>query len=181
MTARRPYSRHGLHVLKAKVKVAGLVALDGRTAAAQALLDWRRSLIADLGGATTISAQQCALIEVATRTRLYIDHLDAFLLGQRSLVNAKRKAVLPVLKERQTLADSLARILAQLGLERRKPSAQSLDEVLRAIAAEKDERSAPGGVPQAGAGDDPDGVKRAIEGGPLPQPQNGSGGAEATL
>jgi hypothetical protein len=82
-------------------------------------MEWKSALIADLGGKNQISAQQLALVEIATRTRLYIDHLDAFLMSQGSLVNAKRKAVLPVLRERQALADSLARILGQLGLERR--------------------------------------------------------------
>ena len=113
---RRPYTRHGLHAVRAKVKVAGLSALDRRTVAARALVEWRKDLIDDLGGDSAISAQQRALVEVATRTRLYVDHLDAFLMSQRSLVNGKRKAVLPVLRERQSLADSLSRILTQLGL-----------------------------------------------------------------
>jgi hypothetical protein len=131
MTKPRPYSRHGLHALKAKVKVAGLAAVDGRTAAAQALLDWRRSLISDLGGEEAVSAQQRALVEIATRTRLFIDHLDSFLLGQKSLVNAKRKAALPLLRERQSLADSLTRILGQLGLERRAKPPIDLTQYLR--------------------------------------------------
>src|SRR5262245_13810963 len=113
---RRAYTRHGLHAVRARVKVAGLAAIDRRTASARALVEWRTALITDLGGPETISAQQHALVEIATRTRLYIDHLDAFLLTQRSLVNAKRKAALPLLRERQALVDSLARILGQLGL-----------------------------------------------------------------
>ena len=40
-------------------------------------------------------------------------------MEQESLVNRKRKSVLPVLRERQQLVDSLARILGQLGLERK--------------------------------------------------------------
>ena len=130
MKARRPYSRHGLNALMVRVKVRGLAAIDGRTVAARALLDWRSDLVADLGGEAAVSAQQRALVEVVTRTRLYIDHLDAFLLEQRSLVNAKRKAVLPVLRERQTLADSLARLLSLLGLERRQAPAKTLEESL---------------------------------------------------
>ena len=137
MSERRPYTRHGLHAIKARVKVAGLAAIDGRTAAAQGLLEWRRDLIADLGGDAAVSAQQRALIEVATRTRLYVDHLDAFLMSQRSLVNLKRKAVLPVLKERQTLADSLARILGQLGLERKARPIQSLQDYLASKTRER--------------------------------------------
>lgn len=130
MTPPRPYSRHGLRALKARVKVRGLDAIDRRTVAARALLDWRKDLLQDLGGEAAVSAAQLALVEAATRTRLYVDHLDAYLLEQRSLVNAKRRAVLPVVKERQALVDSLARLLHQLGLERRARPAPSLAEYL---------------------------------------------------
>jgi hypothetical protein len=150
----RPYSRHGLNALKTKVQVAGLVALDRRMVAARALLDSRRDLGADLGGEAAVSAQQMALVEIATRTKLYVDHLDAFLMEQRSLVNTKRKAVLPALRERQSLADSLARILSQLGLERRQAPAKSLDQYLaeraEAKAAEQQESEAQHG-PEAGS------------------------------
>jgi hypothetical protein len=49
MTTRQSISRHGLTALKARVKVRGLTAIDRRTAAAQALLAWRKELLADLG------------------------------------------------------------------------------------------------------------------------------------
>ena len=49
MTTRRPYSRHGLNPLKRRMLVEGLVALDRRSVAARALLDWRAELIAALG------------------------------------------------------------------------------------------------------------------------------------
>jgi len=78
--AARSRSRHGLNALKARVKVRGLTAIDMRTAAAQALLAWRRELIADLGGEQVISAQQRVLIELAARTRLYVDSLDAWIM-----------------------------------------------------------------------------------------------------
>jgi hypothetical protein len=99
--------------------VEGLASLDRRSVAVRALLDWRAELVSALGGEDTVTLQQTALVDLATRTRLYVDHLDAFLMAQRSLVNAKKKTVLPVLRERQQLADSLARLLTQLGLERR--------------------------------------------------------------
>jgi hypothetical protein len=144
MTRRRSYTRHGLHAVKVKVKVAGLAAIDARTVAARALLDWRKELIADLGGDEAISAQQRALVDAASRTRLYVDHLDFFLMQQPSLVNARRKAVLPVLRERQTLADSLARLLTTLGLERKPRPVQTFGEVLQEIAAEKEARDQDG-------------------------------------
>jgi len=49
---------------------------------------------------------------------LYVDHCDAFLMEQPSLILKRRKTVLPILLQRQQLADSLARTLSLLGLER---------------------------------------------------------------
>jgi hypothetical protein len=114
------------------VKVRGLTAIDRRTAAAQALLAWRKELLADLGGDATVSAQQVALVEAAVRTRLYVDALDAWILEHGSLVNARRRAVHPVVRERQQLVDSLARLLGLLGLERRQPKAVELTAYLQA-------------------------------------------------
>lgn len=98
--------------------VRGLKSIDGRTAAAQSLIAWKRELLNDLGGAESVSAQRMALVEMAVRTRLFIDHVDAFLLEQKSLVNRRKKAILPILRERTQLMDSLARLLGQIGLER---------------------------------------------------------------
>ena len=119
MKPARTRSRHGLNALKAQVKVRGLQTIDRRTVAARGLLEWRSELLADLGGQASISAQQMALVELAVRTRLYIDHADAYLLEQQSLVNARKRSLIPLLRERQTLVDSLVRILGQLGLERK--------------------------------------------------------------
>ena len=116
---RRPYARTGLNALKARVKVRGLQAIDRRTSAARALLDWRKDLLDDLGGEVAVSAQQMALVEVAVRTRLYVDHVDAWIMERGSLINAKRRSVYPIVRERQQLVDSLARLLGALGLERR--------------------------------------------------------------
>jgi hypothetical protein len=54
---------------------------------------------------------------VIVRSRLSLDDIDAFLLAQLSLINKRRKCVLPIVRERQTLADSLARPRAKVGLE----------------------------------------------------------------
>jgi hypothetical protein len=77
--------------------------------------------VSDLGGSENLSAQQHALVEMATRSRLYLDHIDAWLLTQPTLIvgRGRNRGLLPVLKERQQIADSLARVLGQLGLERR--------------------------------------------------------------
>jgi hypothetical protein len=117
--ARRPYSRTGLNALKAVVKIRGLSAIDRRTLAGRALVAWRAELIEDLGGDMTVSAQQRAVVDLAVRTKLFVDSLDAWLMEQPSLILKRRRSVLPVLVERQRLADSLTRMLGQLGMERR--------------------------------------------------------------
>src|SRR5215467_3950191 len=52
---RRPYSRHGLTVLKRAVKGLGGRVVDRRTALGKALAQWRAELINDLGGPEAVS------------------------------------------------------------------------------------------------------------------------------
>lgn len=85
-------------------------------------------LIADLGG--DVSTQEAAIIDLAVKSKLLLDSIDTWLLVQPSLVNARKRTLLPVVKERQALADGLARYLSQLGLERRQPKPETLDEIL---------------------------------------------------
>jgi len=134
---KRDYNRTGLAALRSRVKVRGLHALDTRTAGAQALLAWRSELINDLGGEKAISAQARAIVEIATRTRLFLDHVDAWLMEQPSLVFIKKKTVHPVLLQRQQFADALARYLDQLGLDKRHPPAPDLRDFLQRKTAER--------------------------------------------
>jgi hypothetical protein len=53
------------------------------------------------------------------KTKLLLDSIDSWLLVQPSLINKRKKALLPVVRERTQIADALARYLAQLGLDRR--------------------------------------------------------------
>ncbi len=119
MTERRAYSRHGLYALKARVKVRGFQAIDRRTAAARALLAWRAELIVDLGGEDAISTQQRTVVELAATTKLYLDSVDVWIMEHGNLINARKRAVLPVVKDRMQLADALVRYLPALGLQRR--------------------------------------------------------------
>jgi hypothetical protein len=133
-----------------KVKLGGLHAIDRRTAAARSLIVWRKELIADLGGEPALSAQQRALIDAVVRTRLFLEHLDAWLLGQPSLVNARRRSVLPVFRERLQLADALGRQLAALGLERHQPQPGDLGDYLRKYQNAGNGRSAAPARPAPG-------------------------------
>jgi hypothetical protein len=117
----REYSKHGLVTLKRAINSIGNRLIDRRTVTGRALAKWRSDLIADLGG--NVSTQQSALIDLAVKSKLLLDSIDAWLLTQPTLINKRRKSLLPVVRERQVLADGLARYLMALGLARvEKPS-----------------------------------------------------------
>lgn len=129
-------------------------------------MDWRRELLADLGGEPQVSASQKALVELAVRTRLYVDHVDAHLMQMGSLVT-RRSRLKPLVEQRQRLVDSLARVLGQLGLERRAKPVPALQEYVAkkygaptgesAKPAAQESPAGPGATqgPQAEAGGSP--------------------------
>jgi hypothetical protein len=115
----RAYQTHGLYRAKAAVKALGSRAIDRRTRVGKALVAWRLEIAGDLGGLEALSAQQRAVLDQAVTLRLLLDSIDAWLLAQPALVDRRKRALLPVVRERQALADALVRYLTTLGLERR--------------------------------------------------------------
>jgi hypothetical protein len=125
---KRIYTKHCLNTLKQSVKTLGKRALDQPTTVAKSLMQWRAELIRDLAGPETVSKQQAVVIELAVKTHLLSQSIDNWLLQQKSLVNVRKKSVLPVVRERQQLADSLARLLGQLGFDRKAKPLPRLEE-----------------------------------------------------
>jgi hypothetical protein len=119
--------RHGLNPLKKAVYKLGNRALDKRTLAGRALVQWREDLIRDLGG--DVSTQQDAIISLAVKTKLILDSIDVWLLQQDTLILKRKRAIIPAVTQRQVLADALSRYMGQLGLARR-TKLQSLSEIL---------------------------------------------------
>ena len=111
---------HGLMSMKNALIRSKQVRLDMRFRTGRALVRWRLELVQDLGGEDAISTQQAALIELCVRSKLMIDTVDNWILSQDSLVNKKKKSLLPVVVQRQSLADGLAKYLSMLGLERKR-------------------------------------------------------------
>jgi hypothetical protein len=107
----------------------GSRAIDGRSSLSYQLKKWRADLVADLGGEDNVSVQQSALIDLTVKSKLLLDSIDAWLLTQPTLINKRKKALLPVVLQRQQLADGLARYLSQLGLER-KVKTRTLQDIL---------------------------------------------------
>ena len=126
----RTYSRHGLSKLKAGIYGLDMKQLDRRYRIGRALGEWRDLLVADLGGKDMVSTQQEALVDLCVRSKLMLDSIDNWLLQQPRLVNIRKRALLPVVRERQQLADGFARYLQQLGLERKAKDLPNLAEQL---------------------------------------------------
>ena len=96
--------KHGIHAITRAVKALGTNrALDRRTTTDKALARWCDDLIADLGG--TVSTAQDAIISLAVKTKLILDSIDVWLLQQPALIDKRKRALLPAVRERQALAD----------------------------------------------------------------------------
>jgi hypothetical protein len=123
----RSHLVHGLTTLKRAANELGNRLIDGRTVTGRALSKWRADLIQDLGG--SVSTQQSAIIDLAVKSKLILDSIDVWLLSQPTLINKRKKSLLPVVRERQQLADGLAKYIAMLGLERRSKEVSLQDYV----------------------------------------------------
>jgi hypothetical protein len=61
-----------------------------------------------LGGAENISAQQSVIIDLAVKNKLILDTIDRWIFRQPSLIDKRKRALLPVVRERQSIANALA-------------------------------------------------------------------------
>jgi hypothetical protein len=94
-------------------------------------LAFKSDLVAALGGEENLSPQRRKLVEMAARAALILDHVDAWLVEQRSLVNQRNRTLLPIVTQRTQLADHLARLLDKLGLDRVPKKIPTLDAYVR--------------------------------------------------
>ena len=115
---RREYQKHGLYTLRRALIDLGSRAIDGRSCVGVALRKLKADLMRDLGGEDSISTQQEALIELAARSKIMLDSIDNWILAQPTLINSRKKAILAVVQQRQTIADGLTKVLKDLGLKR---------------------------------------------------------------
>lgn len=114
-TAAPDQTRHLLTPLRSAVNGTGRRAIDRRTTRGKALHRWRRALIEHLGGQRAVSPQQLAMVDLAATTKLLVDSVDAWLLSQPSLIDRRRRSLLPIVRERQQLATALAKYMTALG------------------------------------------------------------------
>ena len=101
-----------------EVASRGRKVIDTRTRVGKALMAWRGELVRDLGGAEELSTQQLAVVDVCVRQKMLLDSVDAWLLRQPSIIDKRRRQLIPAVGQRQVLADGLLRHLTALGLAR---------------------------------------------------------------
>jgi hypothetical protein len=112
---------HGYRVMRRALGQLTTRRLDGRSAVAVAVRGWKADIRRDLGD--DLTRAQETILEGAAQAWVILSSLDDWISRQPSLVTRKRQ-LLPVVRDRMQVADSLARMLERLGLQRR---ARTLD------------------------------------------------------
>lgn len=134
---RRAYRKSGFHATKAALSRRGLSALDGRSAIARAVRDWRASVASDLGGEDLLSRAQQTLLDVAAQDVVLLTVADSWLREISSgIINRRKRAFVPLVEQRLRVASHLAGLLETLGLKRVAKEVPTLRELLARHAAE---------------------------------------------
>ncbi|MBI4538422.1 MAG: hypothetical protein HY704_02780 [Gemmatimonadetes bacterium] len=133
---KRRYRKSGLYALQRALERTGPgdAWLDELGETGAKLREFRDALVADLGG--NVTAQQQALVNLTIRTALLLEHVDGYLLRSGAIVNRRSRKLHRVVLDRQRLADSLAKYLQMLGLERRGPEVGDLREYVANVYGE---------------------------------------------
>src|SRR5215475_16023962 len=105
----RTYSNHGLNTLRKSLKYSGNALTSRRYKLGRVLWEWRQELVRDVGGEAAISTQQLAVIDLAVKTKLLLDSIDAWLLTQPSLIDKRRRALQRVGPQPVNVAPGAAR------------------------------------------------------------------------
>jgi hypothetical protein len=115
--ARKNGKSEGLRKLKGALKDADLRQIDRRTALGSELARRRAKIVSDAGGPDAVSQVKTDLIERYLTTVVFIESVDCYLLTQSSLVNRRKRTLIPVLRERVQLVDTALRRAQAIGVE----------------------------------------------------------------
>lgn len=140
----RPYHRSGLHAvsrtlpkLLEQVTDPALVD-DALSPVERAARARRRDVLGDLGGADQVAAARVALLDAAVGSKIILDSIDRYLFGlaaRDGLVNRRDRRAFGIVADRMRIADSLARQLQALGLERRRQDVPDLTTIWQSATA----------------------------------------------
>ena len=118
--ARRPGAggkpTHGARIMRRTLRALTTRRLDGRSALAVAVRNWKEDVRRDLGG--DLTRAQVTILEATAQAWVIVSSLDDWIARQSSLVT-KQRTVLPIVVQWMQIPEGLARNLEQLGLKRK--------------------------------------------------------------
>lgn len=103
--------------------------IDLRKREDRAVFETLQAIERDLGD---LSAQQALILAGIGRQLRDLHRVEAYLAGLKSIVNKRRRSLLPVVIEKHRMLESIRRDLEALGLERVKREPMKLQEYLAA-------------------------------------------------
>jgi hypothetical protein len=104
--------------VRTRIQLRGLSQVDKRFAAAKSLIAWRDAVVADLGGEENLTAMKRAVVEEATRAKLFLDHVDQYLLSLDTVIDKRSRRVRAIVEQRMRVGEHLMKQMDRLGLER---------------------------------------------------------------
>lgn len=115
--------KHGIHAADAG-------RIDLRRREDRAVFDTLAAIEADLGGGGEISAQRALILAGVGRKLRDLSKIESYLDGLSSIINKRRRDLLPIVVRKHQLLESIRRDLESIGLERRTEEAPDLGAYL---------------------------------------------------
>jgi hypothetical protein len=122
--------KHGHWARKLKLTNAPLAAISRQNGIGKAVLEKADRIIADHGGRENLSEFQLDLVDKYIKQELLINGIDAWIFSQTRFVNLRKRALHPILLERNKLIETSMKLAASLGLKRESKPTPSLQEYL---------------------------------------------------
>lgn len=129
---RREVGQHGAWSLKRALNTGRL---DMRSEAGQAVKRLRAQLVADLGGADTLSTQERLLVDRIVKKVLIVEALETYALRRKSLFKRNGELIGCLGRHYLAYSEALRRDLLAVGLQRRAKDVPNLSDYLNARAA----------------------------------------------
>jgi len=130
---------HGYYRRKVKLEPVSFKDLNFSSSGGEQLRKRFLELLKHCGGEHVVSAVRRRLIERVVFTEYQLDCLDLYLvkLGPR-IVNRRNRTLIPIVRERDALVSTLAKLYDQIGLDPIKPPIPTLAEYMASTKGRSD-------------------------------------------
>jgi len=132
---------HGYYRRKVKLEPVSFNDLNFSSSGGEQLRKRFHELLKHCGGEHVVSAVRRRLIERVVFTEYQLDCLDLYLveLGPR-IVNRRKRTLIPIVRERNALVSTLAKLYDQIGLDPTKPPIPTLAEYMATTTKGRSDR-----------------------------------------